>query len=386
MKCKWQTKHISDIAYTNPKESLPKKSYAKKIAMEKLQPFCRDISSYDFCEFNGGTKFRNGDTIMARITPCLENGKIAQVNILEDGEVGFGSTEYIVFRAREGNTEPNFLYYLISSSLVREPAIKSMVGSSGRQRVQIDVVSDIEIEIPPFSEQKKIAHILSILDDKIATNTAINKNLESQAQAIFKSWFVDFEPFGGEMPRDWRIGNAGEILEFHDAKRVPLSGSEREKMDKIYPYYGATSLMDYVDNYIFEGIFLLLGEDGTVITKEGFPVLQYIDGKFWVNNHAHILTGKLGFSVEELYLLFSITNIKSIVTGAVQPKVSQTNLKKLSVVIPSTYILKEFDGVVQPLFEDIRFRRVENERLTVIRDTLLPRLMSGEIDVGNIEV
>ena len=115
-------------------------------------------------------------------------------------------------------------------------------------------------------------------------------------------------------------------------------------------------------------------------------MLQYIDGKFWVNNHAHILTGKLGFSVEELYLLFSITNIKSIVTGAVQPKVSQTNLKKLSVVIPSTYILKEFDGVVQPLFEDIRFRRVENERLTVIRDTLLPRLMSGEIDVGNIEV
>ena len=228
--------------------------------------------------------------------------------------------------------------------------------------------------------------MLGEFDDLIEHNKVVNKNLEEQAQAIFKAWFVDFEPFGGEMPSDWRIGNAGEILEFHDAKRVPLSGSEREKMDKIYPYYGATSLMDYVDNYIFEGIYLLLGEDGTVITKEGLPVLQYVDGKFWVNNHAHILTGKLGFSVEELYLLFSLTNIKSIVTGAVQPKVSQTNLKKVSVVIPPMHILKEFDGVIQPMFEDIRNRRAENERLTAIRDTLLPRLMSGKIDVSNIEI
>ena len=320
MKCEWKVKHISDIAYINPRECLPKKTFAKKIAMDRLQPFCRDIPSYDICEFNGGMKFRNGDTIMARITPCLENAKIAQVNILQDDEVGFGSTEYIVFRAIEGETTPNFLYYLISSPFVRKPAIKSMVGSSGRQRVQTDVVSDIEIEIPSYPEQKRIGNILKYFDDKIAINTAINKNLESQAQAIFKSWFVDFEPFGGEMPSDWRIGNAGEILEFHDAKRVPLSGSEREKMDKIYLYYGATSLMDYVDNYIFEGIYLLLGEDGTVITKEGLPVLQYVDGKFWVNNHAHILTGKLGFSVEELYpesvkLIFGTKLIRPVTTG-----------------------------------------------------------------------
>lgn len=99
--------------------------------MDKLQPFCRDIPEYEMETFSGGTKFRNGDTIMARITPCLENGKISKVSILDDGEVGFGSTEYIVFRSKEGVNE-DFMYYLVCSPFVREPAIKSMVGSSGR--------------------------------------------------------------------------------------------------------------------------------------------------------------------------------------------------------------------------------------------------------------
>lgn len=291
----------------------------------------------------------------------------------------------IAFRANSKVCYGEYLYYLLCDPTVRKRLLQLDIGAV-QPSIKVPHIKNLEVNIPCVKEQKKIVKILEDIDNKIATNTAINKNLEEQAQAIFKAWFVDFEPFGGEMPSDWRIGNAGEILEFHDAKRVPLSGSEREKMDKIYPYYGATSLMDYVDNYIFEGIYLLLGEDGTVITKDGFPVLQYVDGKFWVNNHAHILTGKLGFSVEELYLLFSLTNIKSIVTGAVQPKVSQTNLKKVTVVIPPMHILKEFDGVIQPMFEDIRNRRAENERLTAIRDTLLPRLMSGEIDVSNIEI
>ena len=143
----WKTKKLSDIAEINPRESIKKGILAKKIAMDKLQPFCRDIPSYELEKFNGGTKFKNGDTIMARITPCLENGKIAKVSILTDGEVGFGSTEYIVFRAMK-NVDEDFLYYLISSPIVREPAIKSMVGSSGRQRVQTDVLANLEIKLP----------------------------------------------------------------------------------------------------------------------------------------------------------------------------------------------------------------------------------------------
>lgn len=172
----WTLKKLKDIADFNPRESLSKGTIAKKIAMDKLQPFCRDVPEYEMESFSGGTKFRNGDTIMARITPCLENGKTAKVGILNDGEIGFGSTEYIVFRAKEGVDE-DFIYYLVCSPLVREPAIKSMVGSSGRQRVQTDVVQNLEISVPPYEEQKRIAGLLKSLDDKIAANTEVNKNL-----------------------------------------------------------------------------------------------------------------------------------------------------------------------------------------------------------------
>lgn len=172
----WKLQKLSDIAFINPRESLKKGALAKKVAMDVLQTFTRDIPSFEVTEYNGGTKFRNGDTIMARITPCLENGKTSQVNFLDKNEVGFGSTEYIVFRAKEG-TDADFLYYLICSPLVRNPAIKSMVGSSGRQRVQTGVIADLEIMIPEFETQKKIGSILSSLDDKIQLNKKINKNL-----------------------------------------------------------------------------------------------------------------------------------------------------------------------------------------------------------------
>ncbi|WP_304127818.1 restriction endonuclease subunit S [Mogibacterium diversum] len=177
MKCNWRVKKLSGIAHINPKESIGKGIMAKKVPMDKLQPFCRDIPEFILEEYKGGTKFRNNDTIMARITPCLENGKISKVSILDDDEVGFGSTEYIVFRAIEGVSDADFLYYLICSPLVRNPAIKSMVGSSGRQRVQTDVVADLDIELPNIEEQRKIGSILKALDDKIASNNTINNNL-----------------------------------------------------------------------------------------------------------------------------------------------------------------------------------------------------------------
>ena len=215
---------------------------------------------------------------------------------------------------------------------------------------------------------------------------ALNENLLQQAQALYKDRFVDLKPFDGEMPPDWRLGTVSEIIELHDSKRIPLSSRERANLAKIYPYYGATSVMDYVDKYLFDGIYLLLGEDGTVVDSKGFPILQYVEGKFWVNNHAHIITGKNGFTVETLYLLFSLTNVQSIVTGAVQPKISQGNLNKVSVVIPSEAELSAFNSIVQPIFAQIRNLRAENDRLAATRDTLLPRLMSGELDVSNIQI
>lgn len=177
MKYEWTKKKLSDISDLNPRETIKKGAKAKKIPMDVLRSFYRDIPYYVEECFSGGAKFRNGDTIMARITPCLENGKTAQVSILNDGEVGFGSTEYIVFRAKEGIADKDYLYYLVCSPEVREPAIKSMVGSSGRQRVQTDVVKNLEIDVPPLVEQEKIGSFLKAFDDKIALNDRINKNL-----------------------------------------------------------------------------------------------------------------------------------------------------------------------------------------------------------------
>lgn len=213
----------------------------------------------------------------------------------------------------------------------------------------------------------------------------LNENLLEQAQAIFAHAF----PYTTSdiLPKGWRLGTVGEIIEIHDSKRIPLSGAQRDKMKKkIYPYYGAASLMDYVDEYIFDGKYLLLGEDGTVVDNAGFPILQYVWGQFWVNNHAHILTGKLGYSVESLYILFKQTTVKSIVTGAVQPKISQANLKSIAVVIPPANLIEAFNKQVDAMFTLIRNNKEENKRLTALRDGLLPKLMSGELDVSCLDI
>ena len=261
-----------------------------------------------------------------------------------------------------------------------------MASMTTRASLNNDILSRLPIQVPTYGEQEKIGDILYSFDKKIKLNHRINENLFQQAQALYKGRFIDMMPFDGSMPEDWHCGTVSEIIELHDSKRIPLSSRERANLAKIYPYYGATSVMDYVDRYLFDGIYLLLGEDGTVVDSKGFPILQYVEGKFWVNNHAHIITGKNGFSVELLYLLFSLTSVQSIVTGAVQPKISQANLNKVPVIIPSGGELKAFDATIQSLFAQIRNLRAENNRLVATRDTLLPKLMSGELDVSDIDL
>lgn len=276
---------------------------------------------------------------------------------------------------------PEYLYYYF---LPRN--LRYLDSGSAQSQITISDLERVTIPLPPLAEQKVICSYLKMLDDKIVNNENVNDNLFQQAQALYKYRFVDMQPFDGVMPNDWHLGTVSEIIELHDSKRIPLSSRERANLAKIYPYYGATSMMDYVDRYLFDGIYLLLGEDGTVVDSKGFPILQYVEGKFWVNNHAHVITGKNGFSVELLYLLFSVTSVQSIVTGAVQPKISQTNLNKVPVIVPSEDELKTFDATVQSIFAQIRNLRAENDRLAITRDTLLPRLMSGEIDVSGIHL
>lgn len=282
------------------------------------------------------------------------------------------------------NIDSLFLYYLLQYNKER---IKSMGSGTTFKEVSGNVMKNISIRIPVSrQEQHKIATVLGVLDDKIELNNAINDNLFQQAQLLYKDRFIAMTPFDRVMPADWHNGTVSEIIELHDSKRIPLSSRERVDLAKVYPYYGATSVMDYVDSYLFDGKYLLLGEDGTVVDSKGFPVLQYVEGKFWVNNHAHILTGKNGFSVELLYLLFSLTSVQSIVTGAVQPKISQANLNKVPVMIPSNEELQAFDSTIQPLFAQISNFRAENDSLATIRDTLLPKLMSGKLDVSELDV
>ena len=173
----WFSIKAEDFIEFNPKLNLKKGTIATKIAMDKLQPFTKKISSSEKAIFSGGSKFQNGDTIMARITPCLENGKTSFVDILDDGEIGFGSTEFIVLRARKGVSDPDYIYYLANSSEFRTTAIKSMVGSSGRQRVQQSVLNTMILNVPNLDLQYKIGKILSSLDNKIALNNQINNNL-----------------------------------------------------------------------------------------------------------------------------------------------------------------------------------------------------------------
>ena len=276
-----------------------------------------------------------------------------------------------------------FVYYLLKYN---KDAIEAMGSGTTFKEVSGKTMRAVKVRIPvDVSYQKRIAAVLDSLDTKIENNERINDNLLDQAQTLYKQHF----PYSvqDDLPDGWRIGTVGEIIEIHDSKRIPLSGADRMKMEKkIYPYYGAASLMDYVDNYIFDGKYLLLGEDGTVVDDAGYPILQYVWGQFWVNNHAHILTGRLGFNVESLYMLFKQTPVKSIVTGAVQPKISQANLRSVQVVIPPEHNLKEYNDLVEPLFSLLRANEEECKSLAALRDTLLPKLMSGEIDVSAVQL
>lgn len=284
-----------------------------------------------------------------------------------------------------GEVENEFIFYWLLS---QKDYLMAKVGVTGigAGKFDLDFLQKLMIPIPSERERKSIVGFASSISEKIRCNAKVNDNLLWQAQALYKDRFIDLKPFNGKMPPDWQLGTVSEIIELHDSKRIPLSSRERANLTKIYPYYGATSVMDYVDRYLFDGIYLLLGEDGTVVDDKGFPILQYVEGKFWVNNHAHIITGKNGFTVETLYLLFSLTNVRSIVTGAVQPKISQANLNNVSVVIPSKAELSTFNSIVQPIFSQIRNLRAESDRLTSTRDILLPRLMSGKIDAANIQL
>ena len=308
---------------------------------------------------------------------------------------------------------PRFLYYWMQSSECLDQ-IEYLKGQTDMaDYVSLRDQRRMTISFPPPGVQDEIAETLTILDTKIALLRETNATLEAIAQALFKSWFVDFDPvrarlegrdpeavppevadlFPGEfedselgaVPKGWRVGDLGEVIQILDYKRVPLSSGERAKRQGTFPYYGAAALMDHVDDYLFDGIYLLMGEDGSVTNPDGTPVLQYVWGKLWVNNHAHVLLGKGAISTEHIMLFLKRTNITAYVTGAVQAKLNQGNLNRIPFILPSETVAIEFAHQIDPLFASIRANEEQSRTLQDLRDTLLPRLMSGKLRNSDVE-
>ncbi|HIF9203205.1 TPA: restriction endonuclease subunit S [Photobacterium damselae] len=276
-----------------------------------------------------------------------------------------------------------------------------------------DLLNNFEVDVCSPEQAQHANTLLVALEDKRYLNSQTNQTLEQMAQAIFKSWFVDFEPVKAKMngeqpegidaataslfpeklveselgliPDGWELTNIGKVSECFDKKRIPLSKRQREQKQGSIPYYGATSVMDYVDEAIFDDIYLLIGEDGSVMKDDGTPFIQYIWGPAWVNNHAHVLQGIKSISTEQLMLFFQQTNINAYVTGAVQLKINQRNMNSIPFIKAPKEINERFYDVVAPLYAKIRAIKEENEQLAKLRDTLLPKLLSGEIELGTSE-
>ncbi len=251
-------------------------------------------------------------------------------------------------------------------------------------------LDDFEIDLPPLPVQNRIADILSVYDDLIENSQRRIRILEAMARALYREWFVDFRFPGyesvprvasplGEIPQGWEVKTLREIAENFDRLRKPLSKIQRAEMQGEYPYYGAAKVFDYVNDFIFDGEYLLMAEDGSVITDERTPVLQLVNGKFWPNNHTHVLRGKGLASTHFLYLGLSQVDVSPYITGAAQPKITQENMNRIPFFCGSPELHERFDRIVSPLIQKSQVLQRKAENLRRTRDLLLPRLLSGQL-------
>ena len=357
---------LSDIIEFNPRETLSKGAIAKKISMEKLEPFTRDIPEFEYLEFRGGTKFRNGDTLMARITPSLENGKTSKVNLLDEDEVGFGSTEFIVARAKENISDENFVYYLMIDPNIREVAIKSMVGTSGRQRVQLDVVKNHAILCPPLKEQIRIGKILKALDDKIENNKKINHHLEEMATSIFENMFPNVSS-GKSTIGNYIIPKRGKNLLSKDAI-----------VGKVPVVAGGLQPSTFHNIANTKSPVLTISASGA---NAGYVNLWHIP--VWSSDSSYIDTS-ITDNVYFWYVMLKKRQqeIYDSQTGSAQPHIYPKHIEIMPTIDLSEDKVSRFTKQVTPLFESIGNNIKEIGELQTLRDTLLPKLLSGEISVN----
>ena len=384
----WRKKQLQEIAFLKPTETLKKGDIAPNIPMANIKEFQRDVVKIDYGEFRGGTKFRNGDTLLAKITPCLENGKTAFVNCLQEDEIGFGSTEFIVLRAKE-NIDERFLYYLSISPEFRKQAISLMEGTSGRKRVNENALKISDFLIPDFEEQRKIANILSAIDDKIQINNQINQELEAMAKTLYDYWFVQFDfsdqngkPYkssGGKMvyhpelkreiPEGWGVEKLKYFLTIKNGK------DHKHLQDGKFAVYGSGGIMRTVADYLYSGESILFPRKGTLNN------VMYVNEEFWTVDT--MFYSEVNKNNSALYVFYSVKDIdfNKLNTGTGVPSMTSSILYDLNIIVPEENILEKFNTIVKQNYETIKLNNIQNQELNQLRDWLLPMLMNGQIKV-----
>ena len=326
-----------------------------------------------------------GDVVIVRVgypgTACVIPNGIGELN----------AASLVIVRPDPKKLDANFLCYVINSPWGKAQVSGRLVGAA-QQVFNTQTAAELEISCPPLPTQQRIAGILSAYDELIENSQKRIKILESMARTLYREWFVHFRFPGhesiplvpsalGDIPQGWEVKKLGQIAENFDRLRKPLSKMQRVERQGDYPYYGAAKVFDYVNDFIFDGEYLLMAEDGSVITTERNPVLQLVNEKFWPNNHTHVLRGKMPVSTHFLYLGLSQVDISPYITGSAQPKITQENMNRIPFFCGHPIVHEEFNRLVEPMIWESQLRQSQIQNLRRTRDLLLPRLLSGQIDV-----
>lgn len=357
---------LSEFVDINPRTSLPKGTEAEFVPMEALSPQRRYVRTYPKKKYSGGAKFINGDTLFARITPCLENGKISQF-VSDSNLPAFGSTEYWILRAKEGISDPSYVYYLAKSEVLRRPAEKSMVGASGRQRAQIESIQDLDVGNVSLGEQRTIAGVLSAYDDLIENNSKRIEKLEAMARILYRHTIET------EDVEEVKMGDVANI-KWGDTSKTKKSYVPEDNAYIAYSASGPDGFLPYFD----------YNQTGIVLSAIGANC-----GKTWlargkwscIKNTIRYFTKSDVVSNEFLYLATEGDGVWPT-RGSAQPFISQGDVIASRVKILSDEgKMRELSKELSKYFELIDILSKRNHKLTQARDMLLPRLMSGEIKV-----
>ena len=270
-----------------------------------------------------------------------------------------------------------FVYYSLKNDYT---TLASLANGGAQQNLNAQIIKDYVLKMPSLADQRRIVSILSSLDRKIELNNKINADLEEMAQAIFKNWFVDFEPFKdgkfvdselGMIPEGWKVGCLGDIAEITSGKRPPKKSKDKTK-ELFIPLIGASDIMGFTSDVLYERSILVIGRVGT------HGVVQRFQEKCWPSDNTLVIESSY---YNYVYQLLKGIDYSAINRGSTQPLITQTDVKNTDVIIAPENVLKEYESITSTLFSKHRANIKENSRLSLLRDTLLPRLMSGELEI-----